>query len=363
MNGKTHTPLIQVSKRETLPWQKSWLIRGIAIVAALVVCALITTMLTGENPLQVYGSMVSGAFGTGRRIWQLLRNVAILLTISLAVFWNVGAEGQVMAGALACTVTMLYLGDKLPNAILILVMLIASVAAGALWAFIPAFFKAKWNTNETLFTLMMNYIATQLIAFFIVWKYPNGTGTMGIVNQDTRAGWLPRLGGNEFILIILVSVVITALMYVYLNYTKHGYELSVVGESERTARYVGIKVGKVVLRTLILSGAVCGIVGFLLVAGVHHSISTNIAGGQGFTAVMVSWLAHFNPIMMVFSSFLLCFLGQGADQISTDLGLDHAFGDILTGVILFFIIGSEFFINYKIKFRSGEERKGEIENA
>ncbi|MBQ2231043.1 MAG: ABC transporter permease [Oscillospiraceae bacterium] len=95
----------------------------------------------------------------------------------------------------------------------------------------------------------------------------------------------------------------------------------------------------------------------------HHSISTNIAGGQGFTAVMVSWLAHFNPIMMVFSSFLLCFLGQGADQISTDLGLDHAFGDILTGVILFFIIGSEFFINYKIKFRSGEERKGEIENA
>ncbi len=370
MNGKTHTPLIQVSKRETLPWQKSWLIRGIAIVAALIVCALITTMLTGENPIQVYGSMVSGAFGTGRRIWQLLRNVAILLTISLAVtpafkmrFWNVGAEGQVMAGALACTVTMLYLGDKLPNALLILVMLIASVAAGALWAFIPAFFKAKWNTNETLFTLMMNYIATQLIAFFIVWKYPNGTGTMGIVNQDTRAGWLPRLGGNEFILIILVSVVITALMYVYLNYTKHGYELSVVGESERTARYVGIKVGKVVLRTLILSGAVCGIVGFLLVAGVHHSISTNIAGGQGFTAVMVSWLAHFNPIMMVFSSFLLCFLGQGADQISTDLGLDHAFGDILTGVILFFIIGSEFFINYKIKFRSGEERKGEIENA
>ncbi|MBQ2057978.1 MAG: ABC transporter permease, partial [Oscillospiraceae bacterium] len=157
MNGKTHTPLIQVSKRETLPWQKSWLIRGIAIVAALVVCALITTMLTGENPIQVYGSMVSGAFGTGRRIWQLLRNVAILLTISLAVtpafkmrFWNVGAEGQVMAGALACTVTMLYLGDKLPNALLILVMLIASVAAGALWAFIPAFFKAKWNTNETL---------------------------------------------------------------------------------------------------------------------------------------------------------------------------------------------------------------------
>ena len=364
MNGKTRTPLIHISKRGAVSWQKAWLIRGIAIVAALIICALITTLLTGENPISVYASMISGNFGTSRRIWVLFRDVAILLCISLAVtpafkmrFWNVGAEGQVLIGGLACAVTMIYLGNTLPDALLILLSLLASVAAGAIWAFIPAFFKAKFDTNETLFTLMMNYIATQLVAWFIVWKYPKGTGTMGIINQDTRAGWLPRLAGNEFILIIIISAVITVLMFIYLNYTKHGYELTVVGESERTARYVGIKVGRVVLRTLALSGAVCGLAGFLLVAGIHHSVAVNTVGGQGFTAVMVSWLAHFNPVMMGLASFLLVFLSQGASQISTDLGLDHAFGDILTGVILFFIIGSEFFINYKVNFRKKERRE------
>ena len=143
-------------------------------------------------------------------------------------------------------------------------------------------------------------------------------------------------------------------MYVYLNYTKHGYELSVVGESERTARYVGIKVGKVIVRTMLLSGAVCGIAGLLLVGGTDHTITTTISDGRGFTAVMVSWLAKFNPLGMVFASFLIVFLGRGASEISTIYGLNHSFGDILTGIILFFIIGSEFFITYRLSFRKKE---------
>ena len=357
-----HNALFHISKRRELPWYSAWGIRGAAIVLALVVCAIVTALATGLNPLAVYGTMFQGAFGTTRRVWILLQNLAILLCISLAVtpafkmrFWNIGAEGQVLIGGLATAACMILLGGKLPNGLLILIMLLAAVAAGAVWAMIPAIFKARWNTNETLFTLMMNYVATQLVAFFvIVWESPKGSGKIGIINQNTEAGWLPQLAGQKYLLNIVVVAVLTVAMYVYLNYTKHGYEISVVGESERTARYVGVKVGRVIIRTLCLSGAVCGIAGLLLVGGTDHTVTTSIADGRGFTAVMVSWLAKFNPIGMVFASFLIVFLGRGASEISTIYGLNHSFGDILTGIILFFIIGSEFFITYRLSFRKKE---------
>ena len=372
--NKNHTPLIQISKRAALPWQLSWAIRGGAVVAALLVCALVTTLLTGANPIKVYGTIVNGSFGSPTKIWAMLQGVAILLCVSLAVtpafrmrFWNIGGEGQVLIGGLATVVCMMFLGGKLPNWLLILVMLAASLLAGAVWGGIPAFFKARWNTNETLFTLMMNYVATQLVAFYIVWRVPKGTGILGIVNADTEAGWLPVLGGQRYLLNILAVAVVTALVYVYLKYSKHGYEIAVVGESERTARYVGIKVERVILRTMLLSGAICGFAGFLLVAGTDHTLTTTSAGGRGFTAVMVSWLAKFNPVWMILTSFLLVFLQRGAGQIATDFQLNKSFADILTGIILFFIIGSEFFINYKIHFRRREKaelgEKGGNENV
>jgi simple sugar transport system permease protein len=226
------------------------------------------------------------------------------------------------------------------------------VLAGAIWAGIPAFFKARFNTNETLFTLMMNYVATQLVAFFVIlWEVPKGAGQIGIINQNSQVGWLPQIGSSKYLLNIIVVAVITVAMFIYLRYSKHGYEISVVGESERTARYIGIKVENVILRTMLLSGAICGIAGLLLVGGTDHTITTSIAGGRGFTAVMVSWLAKFNPITMVLTSFLLVLLDRGAGEISTNFGLNKSFSDILTGIILFFIIGSEFFIQYKINFR------------
>ena len=358
-------PLFHISKRKALPWYRAWGIRAAAIVLALIVCAVLTTVMTGLNPLRVYVTMFEGAFGTPRRIWILLQNLAILLCISLAVtpafkmrFWNIGAEGQVLIGGLATAACMILLGGKLPNGLLILIMLAAAVAAGAIWAMIPAICKAKWNTNETLFTLMMNYVATQLVAYFvIIWENPKGAGQIGIINASSEAGWLPVIGGQRYLLNILVVAVVTVAMYVYLNYSKHGYELSVVGESERTARYVGIKVGKVIVRTMLLSGAVCGLAGLLLVGGTDHTVTTTIADGRGFTAVMVAWLAKFNPIGMIFSSFLLVFLGRGANEISTIYGLNNAFGDILTGIILFFIIGSEFFITYELKFNRAKKEE------
>ena len=355
--------LFHISKRDALPWYQALLIRGGAIILALIVCALVTMLLTGENPISIYGTIFYGAFGTARKSWVTFQNLAVLLGISLAVtpafkmrFWNIGAEGQVLIGCLATTACMICLGGKLPNAVLILVMLVAAIAAGALWGFLPSFFKAKWNTNETLFTLMMNYIATQLAAFFIIiWEVPKGAGKIGIINQSTEAGWLPVIAGKQYLLTILVVAIMTILMYVYLNYSKHGYEIAVVGESQRTASYAGIKVERVIIRTMVLSGAICGLMGLLLTAGTDHTLTTTIVGGRGFTAVMVSWLAKFNPIVMVFTSLLLVVLSRGASEISSVFGLNHSFADILTGIILFFIIGSEFFLTYKVSLRKSKK--------
>ena len=355
--------LFHISKRDALPWYQALLIRGGAIILALIVCAIVTMLLTGENPISIYGTIFYGAFGTARKSWVTFQNLAVLLGISLAVtpafkmrFWNIGAEGQVLIGCLATAACMICLGDKLPNGVLILVMIAAAIAAGSLWGFLPSFFKAKWNTNETLFTLMMNYIATQLAAFFIIiWEVPKGAGKIGIINQNSQAGWLPVIGGKQYLLTILVVAVMTILMYVYLTYSKHGYEIAVVGESQRTASYAGIKVERVIIRTMVLSGAVCGLMGLLLTAGTDHTLTTTIVGGRGFTAVMVSWLAKFNPIAMVFTSLLLVVLSRGASEISSVFSLNHSFADILTGIILFFIIGSEFFLTYKVSLRKSKK--------
>ena len=359
MNKRFH-----ISKRTELPWYKSWAIRAIAILLALVTCAIVTMLMTGENPISIYATIFYGAFGTARRSWVTVQDLAILLGISLAVtpafkmrFWNIGAEGQVLIGGLATAACMICLADKLSNGMVIVCMILASILAGAVWGFLPAFFKAKLNTNDTLFTLMMNYIATQLAAYFIiVWEVPKGSGKIGIINQSTEIGWLPQIG-NQYLLSIVVVAILTGVMYIYLNNSKHGYEIAVVGESQRTASYAGIKVERVIIRTMVLSGAICGLIGLLLVGGINHTLTTTVVDSRGFTAVMVSWMAKFNPIMMVFTSLLLVFLSRGASEISSTFGLNHSFADILTGIIIFFIIGSEFFITYKINLRKSAEKE------
>lgn len=358
-----HEPLFHIAKRSALPFWLSWLIRILSVVAALVASAAVTVLLTGENPISVYATMIDGAIGTERRIWSLLQNTAMLLCISLAVtpafkmkFWNIGAEGQVLMGGLATAACMILFGDKLPSIALYPLIIVTSVAAGAIWAFIPAFFKAKWNTNETLFTLMMNYIAIQIVSYFTyIWSVPKGSGQIGVINASTKAGWLPAIGGSQYLANILIVAVLTFGMYIYLKYNKHGYELSVVGESENTARYVGINVKKVIMRTMLLSGAICGIAGMLLVSGTDHTITRNTVEGRGFTAIMVSWLAKFNPVYMILTSFLIVFLQRGAVEISTIFGLNDSFSEIITGIIIFFIIGSEFFVNYRIVFRNSKK--------
>lgn len=364
-NTQVKEPRFHIVKRSAMVWWQAWLVRGLAVLAALVVCALITVVLTDENPIGVYATMFDGAFGTKRRIWGLVQNTAMLLCIALAVtpafkmrFWNIGAEGQVLVGGLATAACMILFGDRLPPVALFAVMITASIVGGAVWAVIPAYFRAKWNTNETLFTLMMNYIAIQLVSYFTYqWSVPKGSGQIGVINGATKAGWMPALFGHPYLLNVLIVVGLTILMYIYLNYTKHGYEIEVVGESENTARYIGVNIKKVIIRTMILSGGLCGISGLLLVSGTDHTLTRDLAAGRGFTAIMVSWLAKFNPFYMVLTSFLIVFLQKGAVEISTIYGLNASFSDILTGIIIFFIIGSEFFVQYAVKFRKKEGAK------
>ena len=360
---KNKEPLFHIVKRDDLPWFKVWGIRLLAILLALVLCSIVTVTLTKLNPLDVFGAVMKGAFGSKRKTWVTMQNTSVLLLIALAVtpafrmrFWNVGGEGQILMGCWAAAACMILLTDKVPEWVLIVVMTVSSIVCGALWAAIPAYFKAKWNTNDTLFTLMMNYIATQLVACFaIVWENPKGSGTIGVINNASEFGWIQI--GNKYLLPIIVALVMTIAIYIYLHYTKHGYEIAVVGESERTARYIGIKVERVMMRTLLLSGGLCGLVGLILVAGINHTLTTTLAGGRGFTAVMVSWMSHFNPFTMILTSFLLVFLNRGASEIATAFSLNTSFSDILTGIIIFFIIGCEFFIRYQVSFRSSAKKK------
>ena len=365
MNKKNQAPLFYVSKRGSIGWVRAWAVRGGAVLLALLVNGVITSLVTGENPLQVYAAIFDGSFGSSRKVWVLLQNLSMLLCVSLAVTpafkmrcWNLGGEGQALIGCLAAAACMICLRDAFPNWAIILCMIVSSILAGAVWAGIPAVFKARFNTNETLFTLMMNYVATQLVSYYcVVWESPKGSGQIGIINPNTHLGWFPQIGPYKYLLNILVVAVVCVFMYVYLNYSKHGYEISVVGESERTARYVGIKVDRVIIRTMLLSGALCGLAGLLLVGSTNHTLTPTLVEGRGFTAVMVSWLAKFNPVWMILTSFLLVFLGRGAGEIATNFGLNSSFGDILTGIILFFIIGSEFFINYQIHFRRSGDKE------
>ncbi len=346
-------PLFHIVKRGEVTLKTAVLVRVAAILAAMVVASLVIVIMVKKNPFEVYAAMLAGSFGTVNLTWTTLHQLAILLCVSLAVtpafkmkYWNIGAEGQVLVGGLATAASMFYLGGKVPNALLYLIMAVAGILGGVIWAVIPALFKAKWNTNETLFTLMMNYIAIQLVSLMLDCWDPGGRAYLAPMD----AYGFPKIGPHAYFLNIAVVAVLTVLVYIYLRYSKQGYEISVVGESVNTAKYIGINVKKVIIRTVAISGALCGVAGLLLVGGNTHTITTDLAGGRGFTAIMVSWLAKFNPAVMVATSFLVVLLERGASKLNLTYRIPTEISDILTAIFLFFIIGCEFFINYRVVF-------------
>ena len=356
--------MIHISKRVSMPKWQGWLIRLAAVGIALLVNAALIYALTKLNPIRVYITMFQGAFGTQRRIWNTLADTAMLLCIGVGLapafkmkFWNIGAEGQILVGGLASAACMIYF-KSIPSGILLLIMFILSGLAGGIWGAIPAVSKVKLNTNETLFTLMMNYIAIQLTSYFVaLWENPKGSNCVNIINPDTNIGWFPAVFGRQYLLNVVIVMIMVVLMYLYLTRTKHGYEIAVVGASKSTARYAAIDVNKVTIRTVSLSGAICGIAGFIAVAGQSHTISTNTAGGKGFIAIIVAWLSKFNTLVMILVSLLLVFLDKGAREIASKFNINDHMSKMIMGIILFFILGSEFFINYKINSVKSEKKE------
>ncbi|MCR4950429.1 MAG: ABC transporter permease [Solobacterium sp.] len=360
-HDKVKEPLIHLVKRTEMKKTQAWAIRIGGVLLGMLVSALFIMLITGLNPVSVYASMFSGNFGTTGRVWQTLKDMALLLCIAIGLapafklrFWNVGAEGQVLIGGLVSAALMISLGGKMPNALLLVLMALTAMVCGGIWGLIPAYFKAKYRTNETLFTLMMNYVAIQLVEFFVdIWDKKQ-SHSVGVINSANKGGWMPYVGGQQFLLMVIIVALLTAAMYFYLKDSKQGYEITVAGESENTARYAGISVRKVILRTMAISASICGLAGFLEVSAVSHTISSLTAGGRGFTAIIVAWLGKFNPIAMTMITFLLSFMSRGANQIASDFNFNKHASNILIGIILFFILGSEFFINYQIVFRRKE---------
>ncbi|MCI6082494.1 MAG: ABC transporter permease [Clostridiales bacterium] len=354
-------PLVRIAKREGATFPQKVLVRAVAILLALVVDAFFIYFVTGLNPISVYRVMWNGTFMNTTRFSWAMRDLSSLLCIAIALapafkmrFWNIGAEGQVLIGGLVTALIMVYFGNSLPAPALFAAMVLGSLLAGGLWGFVPAWFKSRWNTNETLFTLMMNYVATSIVACMTNLMRGQAS-SLGTLNKGTKAGWLPVIAGQRYTINIIVVIVLTFAMYAYLRYSKQGYEISVVGESENTARYAGINVRRVMIRTMLISGALCGLCGFMIVAGRDQTISTTTAGGNGFTAIIVAWLAKFNTFYMALISFLLIFLQRGASEIASAYSLNEYAADIITGIILFFILGSEFFINYRLIWRHGKK--------
>ncbi len=357
---KEREPLIHLVKRDHLDAWKQWAIRLGAIAGSLLfICLLISIVLKG-SPFKVVEFMFKGAFGTNLNVNIFFRDAAILLIISLAVtpafkmrFWNIGAEGQVLISAYMSVLCMFYLGGKVSDTLLIFISLIASLSVGILWAVIPAIFKALWNTNETLFTLMMNYIALQIVLYSIKAWVPTSSGQL----PPLTSGNLPQIAGGDYVLSIIVAIFITVFLFIYMRFSKHGYEVSVVGESQNTARYIGINVPKVIIRTLVLSGAMCAIAGFLIGAGIDHTVSIDTVGGRGFTAVLVSWLGQFNPLAIVLMSCVVVFLSKGTTRVMESFGIANAFfAEVATGICFLIIIICEFFIRYRVILKKSEKK-------
>ncbi len=343
--------MIRIVKTKEKSKKQQMLLRLAAFVLALCAGGLFLLVL-GNNPFAIYGTILSGAFRSKMAIQATIKIMIPLLIASLGVmlafkmkFWNIGGEGQLIMGGVFASYFALFHADW-PGFILFPVMFIAGIIGGGIWALIPAFFKVKFGTNETLFTLMLNYIALYLVSWLQEgsWRDPAANGFPKIASFD-KSAVLPKLFGVQIGWVI--ALILVAILFVYLRYTKQGYEISVVGESRATATYAGMNVQKIILRTMFLSGAVAGIAGMVQVTGSDRTLTTGVAGGVGFTAIIVAWLAQLNPVSSLIIAFLFSVLEKGSSVVQSQFGLSTDCADVLQGIILFFVLGCEFFIRYK----------------
>jgi len=350
--------MFRIAKRENISRNRALTYRLLGILGAIIITSIIILFI-GHNPLKVLISMAKGGFASKIRIENtVVKAIPLAITaIGVAIafrmkFWNIGGEGQIMMGAIAATYFALNF-SYLPRAILLLIMFVAAFILGGIWALIPAFFKVKFNTNETLFTLMMNYIALKLVGYlqYTAWKDPNGMG-FPIIAKFEKTGYLPEIFGIHigYIIAIIIAIVI----YTLINHTKKGYEINVVGGSINTARYAGMNVKKIILISMLISGGICGIAGMVQVSGVSHTLNVNTSGGVGFTAIIIAWLSKLNEGTIILVAILFAGMVQGGNYIQTAYQIPASVAQILQGIILLFVLGSEFFVQYKVHYTKKE---------
>jgi ABC-type uncharacterized transport system permease subunit len=350
---RARDPIIRIVKRGSMPFGKVFAFYAMAIAAALAAGGFFMALM-GVNPFAYFYVVISGCFKTALSKISLVRIIVPLLITSLGIvlafrmnFWNIGAEGQFIMGAVGASYIALNYGT-LPHWLLIPLMAAAGILSGGLWGYAAAFFRCRFGTNETLLTLMLNYIALYIIQYLRdgPWRDPAAGGFPKITKFPENA-WIYKLGGLDISWIIALLLVI--IIYAYLKYTKQGYEISVVGDSTDTARYAGMNNGRIIRRTMFFSASVAGLAGMLQVAGdaTSHTLSMGIASGVGFTAIIVAWLAKLNPFGILAVSVLFGMLEKGCGVAESTFGISSSVSDILQGIILFVILGADFFVRYK----------------
>lgn len=354
-------PFIRVSKRQNLALRYKILLTIGAILLSLVIGGILLALL-GYNPIKFYSKVIEGNFKNASYFKLLVRVFIPLLITSLGLslafkmrFWNIGAEGQFIIGALIAMTFSMLIGDSLPSPLGVIIVILAGAIGGGLYAFIVAVLRVKFNTNETLMTLMLNYVALYLAKYTLDLEFYANLGTFPSFKIIDKALWLTEinLGKFSFDTSLFIALALVVIMFIYFKHSKQGYELNVVGDSPNTARYAGMKVSKIMLRTMFLSGAIIGLAGALKLTGsaAGHTFSEQITSGVGWTGIIVAWLAKLNPIGIFITSFLLSVLERGCSFARTDLGISDSMSDVIQGIVLFFILASDFFINYKISFR------------
>lgn len=350
--------MIHFIRRKEVTHGLSIRVRLYAVILSLLT-ASVFILLMGLDPVRVYTAMVDGAFGNEYRVAETIKKAIPLLITSLGIglafrmqFWNIGGEGQIAMGAMFATFFALNFGD-MPQPILLLMMAIGGMAGGAVWAFIPAWLRSRWKTNETIITLLLNYVAINILLFmqYGPWKDPAARGFPKIANFTDNAA-LPMVFGVHAGWLIALAMV--GLMYVFMRHTRTGYEIAVIGESERTALYAGINIRKTIITTILMSGALCGLAGMVQVSGVAHTLMYQITGGVGYTAIIVSWLSMLSAPVILVVSVLFAALIEGGAFIQMAFKIPEAAANILQALILFFVLGAEFFVRYRITLKGAK---------
>jgi len=347
-----------VEPRGLAPWWLKLVIPIASVFAALIVGALFLS-LTGNDWLEVYGKMLDTAFGSGRGFAETLVSATPLILTGVAaaiafkmLVWNIGGEGQLIFGAIAAAGVGVWLSGSMPPLIAITAVVLAGAVGGAFWASLSAVPKVYLGTNEIITTLMLNFIALNLMNYLVLgsfspWRDPESTQFpqgRPIIDNGRIPEFFHRLDWGLFI-----AIAVAILAWFIISKTRSGFEYRIVGDSFDTARYAGIKVPKKVLGTFLASGAAAGLAGSILVAGILGKMDPrSLDLGLGFTGIIVAALARLNPIAIIPVAVLMGALNNAGPALQS-IGVPSATVKILQGAILIFAVAGEFLISNRIR--------------